>query len=279
MKKLKLKKIRIGALPMIDQVMENIGLRRTLQRKFKSKRIAASIEVLVKSFLLEPAALYRIPAWAKQFDPMSMGNTSFNDDLIGRSLDHLFECDRATLQTEITTSAISAFNIDLSQIHDDSTSVKFFGAYKGQSRKAVKLKRGFSKDHRPDLNQIVLAVVLDDTGRPVCCEMLPGNTADITALLPLADRLRERFGITDICIVADRGMISKKVIGELTDRGMHYILGARLRNVNEIRDEVLSRGGRYREVNGPREHSKSPSPLKVKQGMTSLVEVNRVTVD
>lgn len=128
-------------------------------------------------------------------------------------------------------------------------------------------QRGFSKDHRPDLHQIVLAVVLDDTGRPVCCEMLPGNTADISTLLPLADRLRERFGITDICVVADRGMISKKVIDQLTDRGMHYILGARLRNVNEIRDEVLSRGGRYRQVHGPRQHSKSPSPLKVKQVM------------
>jgi len=105
--------------------------------------------------------------------------------------------------------------------------------------------------------------------------MLPGNTADITTLLPLADRLRERLGITDICVVADRGMISKKVIGELGDRGMHYILGARLRNVNEIRDEVLSRGGRYRAVNGPREHSKSPSPLKVKQ---VLVEDRRYIV-
>ena len=144
----------------------------------------------------------------------------------------------------------------------DTTSIYF----EGEGGESLG-KRGYSKDHRPDLNQIVLAVVLDDTGRPVCCEMLPGNTADITTLLPLADRLRERFGITEICIVADRGMISAKVIDQLTARGIHYILGARLRNVNEIRKEVLSRGGRYREVHGPREHSKSPSPLKVKQVM------------
>lgn len=144
----------------------------------------------------------------------------------------------------------------------DTTSIYFEG-----SGGETLGQRGYSKDHRPDLNQIVLAVVLDDTGRPVCCEMLPGNTADIKTLLPLADRLRERFGITDVCIVADRGMISAKVIEELTRRGMHYILGARLRNVKEIREDVLSRGGRYREVHGPREHSKSPSPLKVKQVM------------
>lgn len=126
-------------------------------------------------------------------------------------------------------------------------------------------ERGHSKDHRPDLKQMLVAAVLDDTGRPLCCEMLPGNTADITTLVPLVDRIRQQFRITDVCVVADRGMISAEVIEQLTERGIHYILGARLRNVKEIREEVLSRGGRYREVHGPREHSKSPSPLKVKQ--------------
>lgn len=152
----------------------------------------------------------------------------------------------------------------------DTTSIYFEGSG-GESLG----KRGHSKDHRPDLNQIVLAMVLDNTGRPVCCEMLPGNTADITTLLPLADRLRDRFGITDICVVADRGMISAKVIEQLTARGMHYILGARLRNVKEIRENVLSRGGRYREVQGARVSSKDPSPLKVKQ---VLVEDRRYIV-
>lgn len=126
-------------------------------------------------------------------------------------------------------------------------------------------QRGYSKDHRPDLNQVVVAVVMDDEGRPVCCEILPGNTADIKTLVPVVDRLRLRFDIQDVCIVADRGMISEQTILQLTQRDIRYILGARLRNVKEIRDTVLSCGGRYREVHGPRENKKSPSPLKVKQ--------------
>jgi hypothetical protein len=126
-------------------------------------------------------------------------------------------------------------------------------------------RRGYSKDHRPDLRQMIVVVVVDDEGRPVCCELLPGNTADITTLLPVVDRLRARFDIREVCVVADRGMISEKTIAELTQRGIHYILGARLRNVKEIRETVLSRAGRYHEIHGPREHSKSPSPLKVKQ--------------
>lgn len=142
----------------------------------------------------------------------------------------------------------------------DTTSIYFEG--RGG---ATMGKHGYSKDHRPDLHQMVVALVMDDEGRPVCCEMLPGNTADIKTLLPVVDRLHERFDIRDVCVVADRGMISEKTIAELTRRGIHYILGARLRSVKEIRETVLSRGGRYREVNGPRQHSKSPSPLKVKQ--------------
>lgn len=124
---------------------------------------------------------------------------------------------------------------------------------------------GYSKDHRPDRKQIVVGVVLDDQGRPICCEMLPGNTTDVTTLIPVIDRLKERFGIESVCIVADRGMISDNTILSLMQRGIRYILGARLRRVKEIREQVLSRGGRYREVRGPREKSKDPAPLKVKE--------------
>lgn len=142
----------------------------------------------------------------------------------------------------------------------DTTSTYF----EGQGGETIG-QRGYSKDHRPDLMQMIVVVVMDDEGRPVCCELLPGNTADITTLLPVVDRLRQRFDIRQVCVVADRGMISEQTITDLTGRGVRYILGARLRNVKEIREAVLSRAGRYRDVHGPREHSKSPSPLKVKQ--------------
>jgi transposase len=152
----------------------------------------------------------------------------------------------------------------------DTTSIYFEG-HGGESIG----RRGHSKDHRPDLPQMIVAVVMDDQGWPVCCELLPGNTADIKTLIPVIDRLRQRFGIRDVCVVADRGMISQQTMAELSQRDIRYILGARLRNVTEIRQTVLSRGGRYREVHGPRSQSKDPSPLKVKQ---VLVEDRRYIV-
>jgi transposase len=95
--------------------------------------------------------------------------------------------------------------------------------------------------------------------------MWPGNTADVKTLIPVTDRIRKRFGINSFCIVADRGMISNNTIEELENRHIPYILGARMRRVNEIKFDVLSRGGRYSEVYPEGVTSKDPSPLKVKE--------------
>ncbi len=116
----------------------------------------------------------------------------------------------------------------------DTTSLYFEGAG-GQTLG----RRGFSKDHRPDLNQMILAVLLDGDGRPVCTEMWPGNTADVTSLIPAIDRLQRRFRINRVCVVADRGMISAETIAELEARKLLYVLGVRERTDKLVRDLVL----------------------------------------
>jgi len=60
-----------------------------------------------------------------------------------------------------------------------------------------------SGSDRPDRKQMVVGVVLDDEGCPICCEPLPGYSADVTTLIPMIDRLKERFGVEKVCIVAD----------------------------------------------------------------------------
>ena len=149
---------------------------------------------------------------------------------------------------------------ELELVFFDTTSIYFEG--KGGESLG---RYGKSKDKRPDRHQMVVGMVLDGDGRPICSEMWPGNTTDVTTLLPVADRLRARFGIHRVCIVADAGMISAKTKTELEARGWAYILGARMRNQKEVRDEVLSRAGRYHVVRPERERAKDPSPLKVKE--------------
>jgi transposase len=144
----------------------------------------------------------------------------------------------------------------------DTTSIYF----EGEGGETIG-ELGHTKDHRPDLNQMVVGVILDDHGQPVCCEMWPGNTTDVTTLVPVIKRLRSRFAIGRICVVSDRGMISAKTMAYLEEEKIPYILGARMRKSKEVKEEVLSRAGRYREVHPEGVLAKDPSPLKVKEVM------------
>jgi len=101
----------------------------------------------------------------------------------------------------------------------------------------------------------------------LCCEVWPGNTTDVETLIPVVDRLRSRFHIGCLCVVADRGMISAEVMERLKERhrNTRFILGARMRAVAEVRDEVVSGGGEYREVYGARKDRNDPALLKVKE--------------
>ncbi len=89
---------------------------------------------------------------------------------------------------------------DSSLVFMDTTSLYFEGAG-GESLGQY----GYSKDHRPDRKQIILAVVIDQAGRPVCSEIWPGDTTDVRAKLAVVDRLRRRFAIGRVCVVAARG--------------------------------------------------------------------------
>jgi transposase len=148
----------------------------------------------------------------------------------------------------------------LNLVFFDTTSIYF----EGTGGESIGCK-GHSKDHRPDLNQMVVGALIDSKGKPVCCEMWPGNTADVKTLIPVIDRVRARFHATRFCVVADRGMVSAENAAELKQRKIPYILGARMRKVKEIREDVLSHPGRYREVRPEGAFAKDPSPLKVKE--------------
>ncbi|RWB35947.1 MAG: IS1634 family transposase, partial [Mesorhizobium sp.] len=129
---------------------------------------------------------------------------------------------------------------DLSVVFMDTTSLSFEGA-----GGATLGAHGHSKDHRPDLKQMIVGVVIDGEGRPVCSEMWPGNTADVSVLIPVIDRLRHRFGIGRVCVVADRGMICAATMAALEERGLEYVLGVRERTDVLVRRVVLEDDKRF----------------------------------
>ena len=187
--------------------------------------------------------LYRAMAW--------LGEELPEAQQAGRTLSP--RCVKDLIEEELFFRSRDLFS-SLDLVFFDTTSIYF----EGEGGETLG-ERGHNKDHRPDLKQMVVGAVIDNQGRPICCEMWPGNTADVTSLVPVVDRLRSRFSISKVCIVADRGMISADTLEELEKRGWPYILGVRMRLVKEVRREVLSRGGRYQVVDASR------SPLKVKE--------------
>ena len=126
-------------------------------------------------------------------------------------------------------------------------------------------RHGHSKDRRSDCHQMVLDLVLNQDGRPVCSEMWPGNIADVTALEAVAARLQHRFGIRSVCLVADRGMIGKWTMVAIEARGWWYILGARPRATKEVREEVLTDTGAMTTITVVRAHDREPLTLEIKE--------------
>ncbi|MGH6895853.1 MAG: IS1634 family transposase, partial [Geminicoccaceae bacterium] len=174
--------------------------------------------------------LYRTMGWLGEELPGSeqMGRTPFSP-----------RCTKDLVEERLFEARKDLFS-ELSVVFMDTTSLDFEGA-----GGATLGQRGHSKDHRPDLMQMIVAVVMDQRGRPLCCEMWPGNTTDVTALIPVVDRLGQRFGISRVCVVADRGMISAATITALEARGLEYILGVRERSTKEVRTLVLDDDGPF----------------------------------
>jgi transposase len=92
---------------------------------------------------------------------------------------------------------------------------------------------------------MIVGVVLDSEGYLVCCEIWPGNTADVTSLKAVAGHLKKRFGIHRMCVVADRGLISQETVDELKCEGIHDILGVRMRRNKDIDENKIADDARY----------------------------------
>jgi len=240
---------RIGGPLLFGRLWERLGIAAVLEELLAGRQFGFAVERAVFA-----ATLHRLFVSGSDRDCVDWIADYAIDGSEGLALHHFYRA-MAWLGEELEAKAAGALAprcvkdvieeklfaqrrdlfTDLSLVFMDTTSLSFYGAG-GETLG----KRGHSKDYRPDLAQMILALVIDGEGRPICTEMVPGNTADVTVLLPVADRLRTRFGVTRACVVADRGMISAATIAALEDRGMEYILGARERSSAVVRDIVLN---------------------------------------
>ena len=214
---------------------------------------AAALGVVVRNLVMRHAPVYALGEWAGRYDPSAVGLAgddlaALNDDRIGRMLARLFDADRASLLTRLVLDTVESFELDLSRLHNDSTSIKLCGAYDtadGQTRggkPTPAVKHGFSKDHRPDLKQLVwMLTVTADGAVPIAFRVADGNTADVTTHIDTWDALVALTGEVGFLYVADAKLATFDNCRHIHTRGGRFlsVLPAARREDRIFRDWVV----------------------------------------
>ena len=231
----------LGGLPMVNHIRDRLGLAALLGQALgevdgRAKLApAAAIRLVISNLVLGREPLYALGEWAARYDPALLGLSdaevgAINDDRVGRALDALFDADRASLLTAVMLRAIEEFSVDTCQLHNDSTSISVHGAYHhadGTARagKATPvITHGHSKDHRPDLKQLVwILTVSADGAVPIAYRLADGNTVDDPTHIPTWDGLVALLGRVDFLYVADSKLCSRQAMGHIAGRGGRFV--------------------------------------------------------
>ena len=253
---------RLGLLPVINRLLERLQLEPLLRAYLPPEdgrlRIspARGLLVLLKNLLLCRQPLYGVGQWAAQYNPDLLGLStrqigSLNDDRMGRCLDRLFQSDCSSLALAVAAHAVTEFNVDLDELHNDSTTVTFFGQYadaskelprRGQTRLAITW--GHNKDHRPDLKQLLfILTVAKDGGVPVYFQAKSGNVVDDQTHRATWDLLCRLTGRRDFLYVADCKLATVANMAHVHQHGGRFLtVLPRTRSEDGVFRESLSQG-------------------------------------
>ena len=232
----------VGALPIINRVLARIHLQKKLRKHLRpdSRRMrlptSTGLLLLVRNFLVSREPIYGLGEWACRHASDLLGLTQdqlaeLNDDRLGRCLDRLFESDIAELVLDVMRDVIKDFDLNLDELHNDSTTVSFFGAYEDAAEEQVQRGRptpaityGHSKDHRPDLKQLLYTLTVTEDGAvPVYFTTHSGNTVDDQTHRETWDILHSLVGRVDFLYIADCKLASTDNMKYIAGRGGRFI--------------------------------------------------------
>ena len=256
---------RVGALPILDRVLRRLrigeALRNRLPPEDRRWRVSntAALLLLAKNLLVSREPLYGVGEWAARHEPSWLGLSenqlaTLNDDRVGRALDRLFDADVPSLVLDIAAHAVREFDVDLAELHNDSTTVTFHGDYdsatqertlRGQFRAAITW--GHNKDHRPDLKQLLyILTITDDGGVPVHYRAANGNVTDDRTHCATWDLLCQIAGRRDFLYVADCKLVTVENMNDIaTNDGRFVSVLPRTRKEDAAFRERLLQGKVY----------------------------------
>lgn len=238
---LRLQSRAVGPMPIVNRFLHRLGLDQLLAEFVPAidRRVrlapAVGLGVLLRNVLVAREPMYGLQRWASRFDDALLGLPPdgvhlLNDDRVGRCLDALFAADRAALMTAAVVRAVRTFDLDMSELHNDSTSVTFTGQYRratGRSHRGRQTHRitfGYNKDHRPDLKQLLYILTTTADGSvPVWCSVDHGNTTDDQTHIATWNTLRALVGRPDFLYVADSKLCTKENMAHIAREGGRFV--------------------------------------------------------
>ena len=232
----------VGAIPLLTRILDRMQLESLFQQHVpdsdrRTKPATAKVlKLLVCNLLVSREPLYGVAEWACNYAPDVLGFKPeelehLNDDRVGRSLDRLFAALDSELVMAVVRQVVQEFDVSLNELHNDSTSIAFFGAYpdaqqEGQmhQRPTPAITWGHSKDHRPDLKQLLYTLtVTDDGGVPIYFQTQSGNTTDDTTHQATWKILHELVDRPDFLYVADCKLATTENMNAIARQGGRFI--------------------------------------------------------
>ena len=231
----------LGALPIVNRFLERMRVDALLDQALGAgdARVqlapARAIGLLVRNLCLSREPIYALGEWAAPLDPLLLGVTPdevalLNDDRVGRALDRLFDADRASLLTQLMLGVIAEFDVDCSQLHNDSTSITLTGAYRSADghpragKPTAAAAHGHNKDHRPDLKQLLwILTVSADGAVPVAHRLRDGNMNDDITHIATWDELCHIVGRPDFLYVADCKLCTRENMTHIDSHGGRFV--------------------------------------------------------
>jgi transposase len=233
---------RLGPLPLVNHFLGRLDLAPVLARHVPTddRRVAMpyadGLGILLRSLIVEREPIYRQGETIRTFAAGLYGlaadtEVRVGDDQLGRALDRLFDADRAALLTEVVVAVGQRFGVRFAQLHNDSTTIRFCGQYRTsragrrlRGRPAPWITYGYSKDHRPDLKQLLFILTMSaDGGVPVQFRCAAGNTTDAETHRQTWETLRAVAGRPDFLYVADSKLCAREVMDHLDRHGGRFV--------------------------------------------------------
>jgi Transposase DDE domain len=241
----------LGGAWLLDALWRRLRIAETLGQLLDRRRFTTDVErvlfALVANRALAPCSKLAAAEWACE-DVAIPGLERMDDDQAYRALDLLVEADaEAKLQEAVFFACADLLNLEVDLLFFDTTSTYFEAEPDSAGEEPPFRVLGHSKDHRPDLPQVVIGLAVTKEGIPVRVWVWPGNTNDQTVIGQVKDDLRGwRLGR---CVwVVDRGFSSDANLRYLTRGGGHWIAGERMRDGSPDAQAALARPGRYQTV-------------------------------